>query len=176
MTRFLAVIRRLFLAITFSLILSLVLFRVKFSDMLSWAIAHDSVRGFFSIVFLISPILFLVLSIVSVIYIRHHGQFAYVHQTQSPVTSFFRCLGHDLVSPFKNIKNFFAALFNKNAMGRSIFILRFIELVVIILLCVAGIVALIQWFSKESKNALEGKEKHDIIGVDTTDFIQNFPK
>ena len=143
MTRFLAVVRRLFLAITISLILSLVLFKVKFSDMLSWAIAHDTVRGFISILFLISPILFLILSIVSVIYIRHHGQFASVHQTKSPVTSFFRCLGHDLVSPFKNIKDFFVALFNKNAMGRSIFILRFIELVVIILLCIAGIVALI---------------------------------
>ena len=143
MTRFLAVVRRLFLAGTISLLLSLFLFGVKFSDMMAWATAHNSAQGFFSIFFLVSPILFLVLTIISVIYIRHHGQFAAFHQTQSPVTSFFRCLGHDLVSPFKNIKGFFSALFNKNAMGRGILIFRFFELVVIVLLCLAGMGSLL---------------------------------
>ena len=139
MTRFLAVVRRLFLAGTISLLLTLFLFGVKFQDMLSWAMAHNNAQGYFSIFFLASPILFILFTIISVIYIRHHGQFAAVHQQQSPVTSFFRCLGHDLVSPFKNIGGFFGALFNKNAMGRGILIFRFFELVVIVIICLVGV-------------------------------------
>lgn len=143
MTRFLAVVRRLFLAGTISLLLAIFLFGVKFSDMIAWAKAVSDMKSYFSIFFLASPILFLLFTIISVIYIRHHGQFAAVHQAQSPVTSFFRCLGHDLVSPFKNIKGFFGALFNKNAMGRGILIFRFFELVIIVLLCLAGLGSLL---------------------------------
>ncbi len=143
MTRFLAVIRRLFLAGTISLLLTIFLLGVKFSDMMSLAMAHNSAQGFFSIFFLLSPVLFLLFTIISVIYIRHHGQFAAVHQSQSPVTSFFRCLGSDLMSPFKNIGGFFGALFNKNAMGRGILIFRFVELVIIVLLCLAGMGSLL---------------------------------
>lgn len=139
MTRFLAVVRRLFWAGTVSLILALTLFGIKFETMWQLALAHNSAKSWFCIFFLASPILFLLLTIISVIYIRHHGQFAAAHQSHSPVTSFFRCWSHDIVSPFKNIKNFFGALFNKNAIGRGILIGRFFELVVIVLLCVIGI-------------------------------------
>lgn len=144
MTRFLAVVRRFFWAGTISLILALTIFGIKFDAMWQLALTHNSVKGWFILFFLLSPILFLILTIVSVIYIRHHGQFADVHRSQSPITSFFRCWGHDIVSPFKNIKNFFGALFDKNAMGREILIGRFIELVVIVLLCIVGLVILLQ--------------------------------
>ena len=144
MTRFLAVLRRLFLAGTISLMLSLFLFGVKFQDMLTFVKVHNSAQGVFSIFFLASPIMFLLFTIISVIYIRHNGQFATVHQQQSPVTSFFKCFGHDLVSPFKNIVGFFSALFKKNVVGRGILILRFFELVVIVALCFAGIWSLLQ--------------------------------
>lgn len=143
MTRFLAVVRRLFWAGTVSLILALTLFEIKFDNMWQLALAHNSAKGWFSIFFLASPILFLLLTVISVIYIRHHGQFAAVHQSQSPLTSFFRCWGHDIVSPFKNIKNFFMALFSKHVMGRGILIGRFFELVVIVFLCIIGIGALL---------------------------------
>ena len=112
--------------------------------MLQLALAHNSIQGYFSIYFLLSPLLFLIFTIISVIYIRHHGQFAAVHQSQSPVTSFFRCWGHDIVSPFKNIKDFFMALFSKTVMGKGILIGRFIELVVLVLLCIVGIGSLLQ--------------------------------
>jgi hypothetical protein len=83
--------------------------------------------------------MFLIFTIISVIYIRHNGQFAAIHQQQLPVTSFFRCLGHDLVSSFKNIGGFFSALFNKNVMGRGTLIFRFFVLVVIVVLCLVGV-------------------------------------
>lgn len=144
MTRFLAIIRRFFWGGTVSLILCLALFGVNFNNMLQLAMSHNSIQGYFSIYFLLSPILFLLFTIISVIYIRHHGQFAAVHQSQSPITSFFRCWGHDIVSPFKNIKGFFMALFSKNVMGKGILIGRFIELVVLVLFCIAGISSLLQ--------------------------------
>lgn len=143
MTRFLAVVRRLFWAGTISLILALTLFGIKFEDMWQFALAHNTAKGWFSIFFLLSPVLFLVFTIVSVIYIRHHGQFAAVHQSQSPITSFFRCWGHDIVSPFKNIGHFFKAIFSKNVMGRGIFVGRFIELIIIVLICMAGVGSLL---------------------------------
>lgn len=143
MTRFLAVIRRLFLGGTVSLLLCLFLFKIDFSRMIELAKAHNSTPGYFSIFFLASPVLFLLFTILSVVYIRHHGQFAAFHQEQSPVTSFFRCLGHDIISPFKNIYNFLGAVFNKNAMGRGILVFRFIELVVLIVICVVGVRSLL---------------------------------
>lgn len=142
MTRFLAIIRRIFWGGTISLILCALL-EIDFSKMLTIALKHNTVQGYISMYFLLSPVLFLLFTIFSVIYIRQHGQLAAVHQSQSPITSFFRCFGHDLAAPFKNIGYFFMALFSKNVIGRGILILRFIEMVVLTLLCLAGIGTLI---------------------------------
>lgn len=144
MTRFLAVARRLFLGGIVSLLLSIFVLGISGKNLLNSAMAHNSVAGFFSIFFLVSPIVYLIMVLISVAYIRKHGQFAEVHQQQSPVTSFFRCLGSDLASPFKCIGNFFAALFNKNALGREIMIRRFIGMVVLILVCLVGMGLLLQ--------------------------------
>lgn len=142
MTRFLAIVRRIFWGGTISLLLCIFLFNTGFKTMLNLAIEHNSLQGIFSIFFLLSPILFLLFTIISVAYIRKNGQFAAVHQSQSPVTSFFRCWGHDIIAPFKNIGNFFPTLFNKNAMGRGILIGRFIEMLVLIAVCAIGILLL----------------------------------
>ena len=144
MTRFLAVARRLFLGGVVSLLLSIFVLGIRGKTMLDGAMAHNSIAGFFSIFFLVAPIIYLILVLISTAYIRKHGQFAAVHQQQSPVTSFFRCLGSDLASPFKCIGNFFAALFNKNAMGRGIMIRRFIGMVILILVCLVGMGSLLQ--------------------------------
>lgn len=143
MTRFLAVARRFFLGGVVSLLLSLFVLGVSGKAMLNWAMSPNNAAGIFSIFFLVSPIVYLILVVISVIYIRKNGQFAAFHQTQSPITSFFRCLGSDLASPFKCIGNFFAALFNKNAMGRGIMIRRFIGMVFLILFCLAGMGSLL---------------------------------
>ena len=143
MTRFLAIIRRFFLGGIVSLVLCLCLFGIKFTKMVELTKAHNSIAGYSSLFFLLSPIFFLLFTIISVIYIRMNGQFAAFHQTQSPMVSFFRCLGHDLRSPFKNIFQFFCALFNKNAIGRGILIIRFFELLVLVLLCFIGIRSLL---------------------------------
>lgn len=143
MTRFLAIVRRIFWGGTISLILLVFLFGVGVPDMFQKAMNPSNVQGIFCIFFLVAPILFLLFTFISVAYIRKHGQFAAVHQEQSPVTSFFRCWGHDIIAPFKNIGNFFGALFNKNAMGRGILIGRFIEMLFLIAVCAVGILLLI---------------------------------
>ncbi len=120
----------------------LFLLGVGFQKMLDLALAHNTVQGNFSIFFLLSSVLFLVFTLISVAYIRKHDQFAAVHQEQSPVTSFLRCWGHDIIAPFKNIGNFFGALFHKDAMGRGILIGRFIEMLILIAVCVVGMLLL----------------------------------
>lgn len=144
MTRFLAVARRVFLGGLISLLFSLIVLGVKVESMINWVMTHNSMAGFFSVFFLLSPIAYLILVLISVAYVRKHGQFASVHQKQSPIRSFFRCLGSDLASPFKCISNFFAALFNRNALGRGVMIRRFIGMVVLILVCLAGMGSLLQ--------------------------------
>ncbi|XCB29622.1 hypothetical protein RQN30_10615 [Arcanobacterium hippocoleae] len=89
MTRVLSVLRRFFLGGFVSLLLSLFLFGIGGKTMLDLAMAHNSMAGIFSIFFLVSPILYLILVLISVAHIRKNGQFAAVHQAQSPVTSFF---------------------------------------------------------------------------------------
>lgn len=143
MTRFLAIIRRIFLGGTISFIICLVLLKVRFNNMLKLALTHNNLSGYFSIFFLMSPIMFFIFTVISSSYVRHHGQFAAFHQTQSPVTSFFRCCWHDVISPFKNISNFFKALFYKNVVGRGIFICRFIEMVLLVFICLIGIYSLV---------------------------------
>lgn len=144
MTRVLAVIRRLFLGGTISLLLSLFLFGISWKTMYELAISHNSFAGYFSIFFIVAPVVYLIFVLISVAYIRKHGQFAAVHQSQSKATSFFRCIGSDLASPFKNIKNFVVSLFSKEVTGKSVIIGRFFEMVLLILACMAGIGSLLQ--------------------------------
>lgn len=139
MTRFLAIVRRIFWGGTISLLLCVFLFGVAFSSMLELALAHESINGFFAIYFLVSPVLFLICTLISVAYIRHHGQLAAFHQMQLPIKSFFRCWGSDIAAPFKNIGYFFIALFNKNTIGRGVLIGRFMEMLILIVICAVGI-------------------------------------
>ncbi len=143
MKRFLAILRRLFLGGTISLLVVMIAFGKKFPELFDLAKAHEGVPGYFSIFILGSPILFLLFTVFSVIYIRHSGQFAAYQQQKAWMATFFQCLGSDLSSPFKNIRNFFCALFSKNAMGRGVLIVRFIELVVLVVGCVFGVRSLI---------------------------------
>lgn len=144
MLRTLAVLRRAFLGGVVSLILCLLLLNIKGEYMLNIAVAHNSIPGVFSIYFLVSPIIYLLLTLISVAYIRKNGQFAAIHQSQSPITTFFKCVGSDLASPFKNLKNFFVSLFSKNVSGREIIIRRFIGMIILIVVCVIGIGFLLQ--------------------------------
>ncbi len=139
MTRFLAITRRLFLGCTVSLLIALFVLKVGFNFMLDCALAHSGFIGFFSIIFLLSPIAYLVVTVISVAYIRSNGQFAAFHGTQAPIVSFFICLGHDLISPFKCLIGFLRALFSKKALGRGTLIARFAEMLLLILFCTWGI-------------------------------------
>ena len=142
MKRFLAIVRRIFWGGTVSLLLCLFLCRVSFVSMIKMALSHGDIRWIFSVFFTLSPVLFLSFTIISTAYIRHYGQFAAIHREQSPIVSFFRCWWHDLISPFKNVGNFVKALFNKGVIGREIIIVRFIELVILIAVCVTGVLLL----------------------------------
>ena len=135
MTRFLAIVRRIFGWGTVFLFLGIFIFGIKNAS-------KGSLQSLYATFFTLSPVLYLLSTILSVAYIRKHGQFAGIHQEQSPVTSFFRCLGHDLVSPFVNIGGFFKALINKNVAGRNILIWRFVEMIIMIIIYAFGILLL----------------------------------
>ena len=143
MTRVLAVLRRILLAGTVSLVFSFIVLGVSGKRMIDLANSHNNIAGIFSLFFLSAPLVYLIMTLLSAIYIRKFGQFAAVHQTQSPVTTFFRCVGSDLVSPFKCIKNFFFAIFSKNVMGKDVIIRRFVGMVILILVCIVGMGSLI---------------------------------
>ncbi len=136
MTRFLAIIRRIFGWGTVFLIIGISALNMSLSF-------SSGLQLFFSLFFALSPILFFVFTLISVAYIRKNGQFAEFHQEQSSGTSFFRCLGHDLLAPFKNIGGLFIGIFNKNAMGRGILIGRFFEMLLIQIICLVGVSMLI---------------------------------
>ncbi len=145
MKRFLTIIRRIFLGAIVSLLLCLFLLEIGGNRMIDLAMPPKSFIGVFCLLLIISPIAYILLTIISAAYIRKHGQFAEFHQTQSPVTSFFRCIGHDLASPFVNIKNMFFAIFKKDeTFGRGVIIRRFIGMLVLILFFLAGIGLLLQ--------------------------------
>lgn len=139
MTRILAVVRRVFLGGTVSLLLLIFLFQAGLPDMFHQAAKLGSAQGMFSIFFLSSPIMYLLLVFFSVAYIRKRGQFAAAHQNQPVLVTFLRCCGHDIIAPLKNVRNFISALRNKDAMGRERLIGRFIGMLILIAVCEAGI-------------------------------------
>jgi len=101
------------------------------------------IQSLYYLYFVLSPILYLLFAIISVIYFRKSGQFAPVFQEHSPVANFFKCLSTDLIAPFKNIGGFIGALINKESMGRGLLIARFIEMIIVIFFCGIGIFILI---------------------------------
>ena len=143
MTRVLAVLRRLFLGGTVSLLLCLFILGIDANAMFALAKQHNNLAGMFSIFFLAAPIAYVVFTLVSVVYIRKNGQFATVHQSQPWITTLFRCIGSDLASPFKCTLNFFGALFSKKAVGREILVARFLGMLFLIFACLVGMGSLL---------------------------------
>ena len=143
MTRFLAIVRRAFLYGTISLLLCLLVVGVKLQTMWDVDIALNSSASAFSIFFALSPVLYLLLTIITVSYVRNHGQFAEVHRARSRFATFFKCVWSDFSAPLKNLVNFFKAIFSKHVIGRARLIIRFVEMVIIILLCIYGISTLV---------------------------------
>lgn len=117
MTFFLAQIRRFFLTGIVALIALLLWGGKSIGGIVDIGFAANGIVSYFYLLVIASPIMFLISTILSVVYIRKKGQFAAIHQTQSPIVSFFRCLGHDLISPFKNVINFFAVVFGGKVSG-----------------------------------------------------------
>ena len=147
MTFFLAQIRRTFLAGCVSFAISVIL-EISPSVFVNNAMSGDGFLRYFSIYILLSPVLFVLSTLISTIYIRHRGQFAEVHKQKPFIISFLQSIGHDLVSPFKNLGGLFTALFRKfpdiipddmkRAMKRKA-IFRFFFMVIVILICLAGV-------------------------------------
>ena len=92
--------------------------------------------------FLLSPILYFVFTIISVSYFSKHGQFEDDYKKHSRVAYFFRCMGTDLVAPFKTIKEFVEALVDNTDLERSMHIRRFIAMMILILFCGFGFLML----------------------------------
>ena len=138
MKRTLAILRRLFLAGSVSLLIIIFIIGSNIHDLLNLN-SSNIIKISFSLYFILSPILYLVITIISIIYLRHHGQFALYWQSMLPIVNFFGLLRSDITSPFINIKNSFLAFFSKNVIGRHILIIRFFELLFLIVICIVGI-------------------------------------
>lgn len=113
MTFLLAQIRRFFLAGIIALSVVVLWVGKSLGSIIDIGLAFNGIESYFYALVVLSPIAFLLFTIISVVYIRNKGQFAAVHKSQSPFVSFFRCLGHDLISPFKNVAQFFAVIFKR---------------------------------------------------------------
>ena len=142
MLRFLAITRRFFLGGIISLIVSLFL-GVDILEVLLNFIPINNFVSLFKVYLIFSPVLYILFVLISVVYIRHFGQFYEIHREKTYFQNIAQCFGSDLCSPFKNIFGFFGALFNKNAMGKGILIFRFIELLLLITFCVIGVLIII---------------------------------
>jgi hypothetical protein len=142
-TRILAVIRRIFLAGIVSLIVSIFIIGRDIESVIQTALALNSIQSFFCLFFSASLVLYFLFVVFSVIFIRHHGQFAVAHKEQAWFVSFFRCIGSDLVSPFKNIGHFFTTRGNRTDVdSKNIFTRRFVFMLVLLLIFVIGILSL----------------------------------
>ena len=134
MTGFLANIRRFFGWGAVFYLLCEYWLRIDFTS-------HSIVQAFYALFFIFSPIVFLILLLVSVAYYRKHEQFDAIHQDQKPIASFFICLGYDLATPFMIIVGFVKALINKNVEDRGLLIARFIGMLVIVVICGIGLIS-----------------------------------
>ena len=138
MTRMLAVLRRTFLGGAVSLLICY-LKGYNLSNLMNLAQTHNSLNGYLSLYFLVSPVIYAILALISILYIRARGQFWAYHQTQSFLVTALRCTFHDITSPFRNIMNLMGAIFSQNVVGRGIIVFRFIELVILGIICLGGI-------------------------------------
>ena len=101
MKRVLAVLRRLFGGglIAFAVAMALKVF--SFNNVYWISVKEPNFTSIFSFFLLCAPVLYILFLIVSYAYIRKRGQFAAYQQTTSFGTTFMKCVGSDLASPFK---------------------------------------------------------------------------
>ena len=153
MKRLLAVIRRVLMAGTVSLIIGIFIAEKNPNTILQIVLTRDSysVLNIFCIYLVVAPILYVVFNIISCAYIRHNGQFAEVHKSEPFIVNVFRAIWSDLTSPLRNIDSFLTALTNRYPeaipkkmirKSRFISIIRFIGLVILFLFCLTGLVQL----------------------------------
>ena len=138
MTRILAVLRRSFLGGAVSLLICY-LRGYNLSNLMNLAQTHNSLNGYLSLYFLVSPVIYVILALISILYIRARGQLRAFYQTQPFLVTGLQCVFHDITSPFRNIMNLMGAIFSQNALGRGIIVFRFIELVILGIICLGGI-------------------------------------
>ena len=167
MKSFLARFRRLFFAGTLALIITLVVSIFTggkgYLDLWTYGLNLKSFENVFCLFLAVSPIVYILLAIISTAYIRKHGQSAAYQQTKPFISTFFQCVASEFASPFKCISGFFTAVFNKypsiypedlKKKSKAISIGRFIWMILILAFCVYGLIrindfaALIQTFTK----------------------------
>lgn len=132
MIRFLSIVRSIFGWGTVFYLLGNCLLNI---DFLSF---NTIIQIFYSFFFTLSPIRFFVLTLISTAYLRKTGQIDAIHQDQFRVTSFFKCLAHDLAAPFKITGGFIEALADKDALERKKLIARFVGMMAILVFCGFG--------------------------------------
>lgn len=101
MTRILAMTRRFFMVGTIAMILLVMALQDPIAAFVSSIKSHSQVSDFVTIFIFLCPLLFIVFTLFSVSYIRSNGDFSAIHESQPWIVSLFRCLLHDIASPFK---------------------------------------------------------------------------
>lgn len=111
--RFFAIIRRMMLG-GFLFFLLLIFYKGKdLSLIINQALQMNSAIAYFNLYLIGSLILYLILAIISTILVRNIGAFSNVHKKKSWASTFVKCIGSDIVAPFKCIGGFVTALIGK---------------------------------------------------------------
>ena len=144
MIRFLALIRRIFIGGIVSLLIALLAMKIGILELAQAAKNPAGLKGAFSLFFLISPVCYLIMNLISSIIIRNHVKFAAVHQQKIFMYTVLLALGSDLVFPFKNIAGLFkgdpdTVSDDGKAKGKGKFIVRTIEMGILAAVCIFGL-------------------------------------
>lgn len=153
MLRFLAITRRAMLIGILSLIISIFAMHVDISDIIGVAWPINGLYSAILFFFLISPVLYILFLVISTAYIRKHGQSAAIQSEKPFVITMLACLGSDLTSPYRAVKNLIVSLFSKRPDlypeeywegSKRIYLIRFLEMLLFFALCFFG-VQIILW-------------------------------
>ena len=148
MTRFLAIMRRFFLAGFVALLICVIFLHRGISSLWSLIQSANLFAGIFSGFILFSPLVYILFLVLSCIYIRKHGQFAAVHSSQPFIVTVGKAFCSDLASPFKNIATTFSLFVKKQPdylsddairKSKSVRIRRLVIMLVLFIFCVVGL-------------------------------------
>lgn len=144
MVRFLTILRRIFLAGTVSLIICIFFLQFKLFNNISLLSSNNGAeitKGIICIVFLLSPFLYGLFMFFTVL--NNNRKNVYSVDTSTTIINVFKCFLRDITSPFFTTKTFVISLFSKQTKTHGLIVIRFIEMIILIAICVFGVLFVI---------------------------------